>query len=75
MLMQKLFAKRSKYRFASGRIQTVKLLDSDKKKLIREDIFLRHCRGHDKMIICFHLDGFYATHVCLISGDFTRFNG
>ena len=58
MFMRKVFAKRSKDRVPSGRIQTINLLDPDKKKLIRGEIFLRHCRGHDTLIICFHFDGF-----------------
>ena len=72
MFMRKVFAKRSKERVLFGRIQTIKLLDPDKK---REEIFLRHCRGHDTLIICFHFDGFYTTHVRLISSDFIRING
>ena len=53
IFMRNLFAKRSKDRATSGRIRTINLLDSDKKMLIKGEIFLRHCKGHDTLIIFF----------------------
>lgn len=52
-LCKNFFAKRSKDRAASGRIRTINLLDSYKKMLIKGEIFLRHCKGHDTLIIFF----------------------
>ena len=74
MFMRKIFAKRSKDRVSSRRIPTINLLDPGK-KMVRGEIFLRHCRGHVTLIICFHFDGFYMTHVRLISSDFIQING
>lgn len=71
--MRNFFAKRSKDRATSGRIRTINLLDSDKKMLIKGEIFLRHCKGHDALIIYFDFDGFY-THICLIPSDFVQIN-
>ena len=51
--MRFFFAKRSKDRAASGRIRTINLLDSDKKMLIKGEIFLRHCKGHNRLVIFF----------------------
>ena len=69
MFNQKVFVKRSGDSI-SGWIWTINLLDSDKKKLIRGEILIRHCRGLDTLIICFYTDGFYRTYLRLLPENF-----
>ena len=45
------------------------LLDSDKKN-DRRDILMRHFRGHDTVISCFHIEGFYRMYIRLLPENF-----
>ena len=31
---------------------------------------MRHCRGHDTLISCFHIEGFYRTYIRLLPENF-----
>ena len=43
------------------------LIEADKRKHLRGEISLVHCRGHDCILLLFYFDGFYDNHRRLLS--------
>ena len=43
------------------------LIEADKRKHLRGEISLVHCRGHDCILLLFYFDGFYDYHRRLLS--------
>ena len=56
-MFEKIFKKKRR-RLATNRIQENNLIQPDKNKLLKGEIILTHCRGHDTILICFCLKDF-----------------
>ena len=46
------------------------LIEADKRKRLRGEISLVHCRGHDCIMLLFYFDGFHDNHRRLLSKNF-----
>ena len=57
MFNRGLFKKNWRARF-SGPVNTIDLLN-EKLKYLKGDIVIGHCKGHDYIILFFHIEGFY----------------
>ena len=69
MFIRKIFKGKRRLN-VSNRIRTVDLIGDKRDKYLEGEIILRHCRGHDAIIILFSIKGFYDQHVRLLSEYF-----
>ena len=62
MFNLKLFKKKSKY-FPPDRIFESNFIGPEKWKHLKGEITIRHCRGHNTILILFNFKGFYQQHI------------
>ena len=66
MFNLKLFKKGPKY-FPSDRTYESNFINPEKWKHLKCEITIRHCRGHDTILILFDFKGFYQQQVCVLA--------
>ena len=64
-----LFKNNRRHRF-SGPVKAIDLLN-EKSKYLKGDIVIGHCKGHDRIILFFHFEGFYENHRRFFPKTFT----
>ena len=69
MFDRKIFKKKPTY-FPPGNIGTNNLIDPDKRKHLKGEIYLVHCRGHNTIMLIFYFKGFYDQHQHLLSKNY-----
>ena len=69
MLCRRLRKKTSSYRIPLH-ITLNNFMPTDKKGHVKGTISLCHCRGHDCIMLVFCFEGFYDTHVRLLSKNY-----
>ena len=69
MLIGKIFKRRRKLD-TSNRIQTFNLIGDKRDKHLEGEIIIGHCRGHNTIILFFHIKGFSEQHVRLLSENY-----
>ena len=67
MFVENIFKKRHKKRhIVTNRIRENNLIEHNKIKLLKGEIILTHCRGHDTIMIFFCFEGFHEQHIPFI---------
>ena len=69
MFIENIFKKRQRH-LVTNCIQENNLIEPHKKKLLKGEIILTHCRGHDTSLIFFCFGGFKEQHICLLSRNY-----
>ena len=69
MFNQKILKKKSNY-CPPRHLTTNNLIDLDKRKHLKGEIYLAHCKGHDTIILIFYFNGFYDQHVRSLSRNY-----
>ena len=69
LLRKRLRKKRFTYQIPS-RMTLNNLIPTDKKSHMKRTISLCHCRGHNCIMLVFCFEGFYDTHVRLLSKNY-----
>ena len=65
-MFQKISKKRRRH-LVTNHFQENNLIEPDKNKLLKGEIILTHCRGHDTILIFFLFEGFHDQHIRLLS--------
>ena len=63
-----IFKKRRRH-LVTDHVKNNDLIEPDKNKLLKGEIILTHCRGHDT-ILTFLFEGFHGQHVRLLSRNY-----
>ena len=66
MFVGKLFKRRGRGKLPN-RFRTFNIISDKRDKHLKGEIFIRHCRGHDCIILLSYFEGFRDSHIRLLS--------